>query len=491
MRKALVLVLSCFVAALPLAPTTAIAAAKCAKANHPGGEWRSFGHDLQNTRWQDAKQVPTPDDLLTRLPKWTLSISEAGATGSFQSTPVVADGCLFVGTNQGWIIAANADTGEVVWTRSLPSSDLLAGLSGGVFSVTVEAGKVFALVSALGAPSAVALDQGTGKVLWKTTVSKENGAYTNASPVVIDDMLFMGISGPEDGPQKRRHPGGYAIIDIDTGELITREYTVPEKDDARGEKGASLWGTAVYDPETGFVYDGTGQPANKDREHSRSNAIIKINFNKGPGFAEIVDSYHGDYDDRTDVDFGASPTMFKNKKGDALVAVLQKSGKLHAVYADTMEQAWWLRLSDPLALGNTSTGATDGKSFFVAANTQSGPPAVNDFLFGASAEEKLPNPGYLYSINVNNGAINWRMPIAGGVEYHLISGAGDVVYVVTTHGLVLGFNKADGLPVFARSLTTDAGDACVNLSSGAIIARNTVYAVCDVGAAGSGWIVAY
>jgi outer membrane protein assembly factor BamB len=489
MKKILSAVVACLVGAALLAPSSALAAGKCAKDSHPGGDWRSFGYDLQNSRWQDAKQVPTPDDLLTRLPKWTLSIADAGATGNFQSTPVVADGCLYVGTNQGWIIAANADTGEVVWAENVPSSDLLAGLSGGVFSLTVDSGKVFALVSANEAPTAVALDQYTGKVLWKNTVSKEKGAYTNASPVVIGDLLFMGLSGPED-VEKAPHPGGYAILDKDTGELITREYTINQKDQSRGQFGASLWGTGVYDPKTGFIYDGTGQPANKAREHSHSNAIVKINLNKGPGFAEIVDSYHGDFDDRQDVDFGASPTLLRNKRGDALIAVLQKSGKLHAVYADTMEQAWWVRLSDPLALGNTSTGATDGNSFYVAGNTQSGPP-TNDFLFGGSAEEKLPNPGYLYSINVNNGAVNWKTPIAGGVEYHLISGAGDVVYVVTTHGLLLGLNKADGLPVFVRSLSADTQDGCVNLSSGAIVARNTVYAVCDVGGAGSGWIVAY
>lgn len=490
MKRVLCSVLACALGASLLVPATAQAAAQCAKADHPGGEWRSFGHDLQNTRWQDAKKVPTADDLLTRLPKWSLSVTEAGAAGNLQSTPVVADGCLFAATNAGWVIAANADTGDVVWTQNVPASPLLAGLSGGVFSLTVDDGKVFALVSANGAPTAVTLDQHNGKVIWRNTVSKEEGAYTNASPVVIGDYLFMGISGPED-VQKPPHPGGYAILDKDTGELVVRKYTIDKKDQARGQYGGSLWGTAAYDPKTGFVFDGTGQPANKAMEHSRTNALLKIDFNPGSNFAEIVDSYHGDYDNRTDVDFGASPTLVKNKKGDTLVIAQQKSGKLHAVYADTMEQAWWFKTSDALALGNTATGTTDGKTFYIAGNTQTGAPAVNDLIFGADPVEKAPNPGYLYAFDVNNGKVKWKTPIAGGVEYHLLSGAGDIVYIVTTHGLVLGFNRSDGTPVFARSLTTDAGDPCVNLSSGAIIARNTIYAVCDVGAVGSGAIVAY
>lgn len=491
MKRPLAVIAVMTFAATLAVPLPARAAAECAASAHKGGEWRSFGHDLQNTRWQDAKEVPTADDLLTRLPKWSLTIAEAGATGGFQSTPVVADGCIYAGTNTGWIIAANADTGEVVWTQELTSSPLLAGLSGGVFSLTVEDGKVFALVSTLDSPYAAALDQRSGKVLWNTVVSKETGAYTNASPVVIGDMLFMGISGPED-IEDGIHPGGYALLDTDTGKIITRRYTITPADQRRGHFGGSLWGTAVYDPRTGHVFDGTGQPANKAREHTRSNAIVKIDVDRrSPKFAEVVNWYHGDWDNRRDVDFGASPTMFKDENGETIVAVLQKSGKLHAVYADSMEQAWWAQLSDAYALGNTATGATDGNAFFVTANTQTGAPSHNDLLFGGSLEDKLPNPGYLYSFDLTTGVLNWRMPVAGGVEYHLISGAGEIVYVVTTHGLLLGFNTEDGTPVFVRSLTTDAGDPCVNLSSGAIIARNTIYAVCDVAAVGAGAIVAY
>lgn len=488
MKKILSAVVACLVGAALLAPSSALAAAKCAKPNHPGGEWRSFGHDLQNTRWQSAKQVPTSDDLMTRLPKWSLSITDAGATGNFQSTPVVADGCLYAATNAGWVIAANADTGELVWSNSVSESE--GGLLAGMFSLTVQDGKVFGINGVNGAPEAVALDQDTGRVLWRTVVTKDEGAYSNASPVIVGDKFFMGISGPED-ISKGKHPGGYAILDTDTGKVITRKYTINDADQKRKQWGASLWATAALDPKTGFLFDGTGQPANKAAEHSRTNAIIKIDFNEGPNFAEIVDEYHGDFDNYVDVDFGASPTLVKNKKGESLIIAQQKSGKLHAIYADTMEQAWWYKTSDGLALGNTATGATDGKTFYVPGNTQTDAPNVNDLLFGADPVQKAPNPGYMYAFNVNDGSVKWKTPIADGVEYHLVAGAGDLVYLVANHGLVLGFDTATGAPLFTRSLTTDAGDACVNLSSGAIVARNTVYAVCDIGAVGSGAIVAY
>ncbi|MEA2462015.1 MAG: hypothetical protein QOH90_2192, partial [Actinomycetota bacterium] len=347
-------------------------------------------------------------------------------------------------------------------------------------SLAVKDGRVFANVSANGSPYAAALDQNTGKILWKTVVAKGGDAYTNSSVALIDGMLFIGISGPEDVGAKVRHPGGFALLDPANGKIITRVYTIKKHENDQGLKGASFWGTPVYDPKTGYMFDGTGQPANKAKESSLSNALVKVDVNrKHSSFAKIVDYYHGDYDEGADLDFGGSPTMFKDKKGNLIIGALQKSGRYHAVYADDMEQAWWARLGDPLALGNAGTGATDGKAVYVAASGQT------------DVEAREPNPGYLYSLSTTNGAVNWKTPIASGVDYHLISTAGGIVYVVTTHGLLLGLNAQDGLPVVARSLSVDAHEPCVNLSSGAIVARHTIYAVCDVAANGLGYVVAY
>lgn len=472
---------------------TAQAAPGCAKPDHPGGDWPTFGLDAGNSRHQANEKEITADTAAMITPQWRFSIASAEADGNFQSTPVVADGCVFAGTNTGWLFALNADTGEIVWKRSLSSDDPygLAGLSGGVFSLGVGDGRVYANVTALGSPYTIALDQKTGAILWRTIVTKDEGSYTNSSVALIDDMVFIGISGPEDSDRKVRHPGGWALLDAKSGRLIGRWYTINEKDDKRGQQGASLWATPVYDAATGYIFDGTGQPANKDAEHSLTNSILKIDVERRrKTFGKIVDYYKGDYDERVDVDFGGSPTMFRNENGDKLVGELQKSGRFHAVYADTMEQAWWQRLSDPIALGNSATGAYDGKAIYIPATASTDPGRVA--IGGGNVPAREPSPGYLYALDPSTGAIKWRVPTGDGVEYHLVTVAGGVVYLVTTHGLLLGFDAENGLPVAARSLSADtAADACANLSSGAIVARNMIYAVCDVGAAGTGWLVAY
>ncbi|MEA2451716.1 MAG: hypothetical protein QOG04_426 [Actinomycetota bacterium] len=477
MRKIGLLAIVALLASAMLVPTTAKAAAQCAKANDPGGDWAQFGHDPEGTRWQDAKATPTADELLTRMPKWTFSVADGAGDGNFQSSPTIAYGCLFAGTNTGWIFGLNADTGELVWKTNLKSDDPYGvGLSGGVFSLLAARGKIYANVTALGSPYVAALDAKTGKILWKTIVSKEATAYTNSSPVIINGMIFMGISGPEDGPDEGRHPGGYAFVDADTGKLILRRWLASPKEDRRGQKGVSIWSTPVYDAETGYAYMGTGQPANKASEHPLSNSVIKLDMKPGRStFGEVVDTYKGDYDDGADVDFGGSPTLTEDKDGNKIIGILQKSGKFHAIYADTMTQAWWARLASPDALGNAGSPASDGKSIFVAGDTN----------------PQGGSPGYLYSFDITTGAQNWATPIGGGVDYHLIAGAGDVVYMITTHGALIGLNKADGTPVFVRSVAADSQDACANLSSGPAVARNTIYAVCDIGGAGTGWIIAY
>ena len=75
------------------APAARAAAAPpgCASAESPGGEWRSYGHDLANTRNQDHERAISDQDAATLAPAWTFSSSGAGGSGDFTGTPAVAD----------------------------------------------------------------------------------------------------------------------------------------------------------------------------------------------------------------------------------------------------------------------------------------------------------------------------------------------------------------------------------------------------------------
>lgn len=452
-----------------------------------GGDWPAFGHDASNTHNQPLEDQISPATAYSLTPRWRFSLASAGATGGFQSVPIVADGCVYVGTNTGWVLSLNADTGEVVWAEELASDPLLAGLSGGIFSVAVHQGRVFANVSASGSPYAAALSQETGEVLWSTVVDEDPASYTNSSVQIVDGMVFIGISGPEDGPDDRRHPGGFALLNPATGDVLKRTWPVSLDEDARGIKGGSMWGTPVWDPETGFMYDGTGQPANKAREARHSNALIKVDVDRDrETFGDVVGYYKGQLDEGQDVDFGGSPTMFRDADGNLLVGALQKSGVFHAAFADTMDQAWWRRLAEPIALGSSGSAGNDGDNVYVATSFGTG-----RYRTGILQTEGETHPGAIFSLRAHDGALNWRLPHAGVIDYHPIALANGVVYMVTNHGILLGVNADTGRPVLARPMALDVGDACLNLSGGASIARHTVFAHCDTGVVGGGWLVAY
>src|SRR3712207_7695322 len=51
----------------------------------------------------------------------------------------VANGCLYAGTGKGFVFALNADTGELVWKKQLPTRTAsLAYASGRVFATVAD-----------------------------------------------------------------------------------------------------------------------------------------------------------------------------------------------------------------------------------------------------------------------------------------------------------------------------------------------------------------
>lgn len=480
--------------------------ARCANPRHPGGDWPSYGQNLSNTRAQDREKKIDPSNLASLAPAWSFTATAEGGAGSFQTTPVVAEGCVYMTTGAGHIYALNADSGKLVWKGRYAKTVEGVCCGSTLFAPTVKNGVLYVNVArnpeTAGrgkGPFALAIDAHTGKVIWQSeSVATEPGAYTNTSVVLFDGLLFFGISGAEGG---HHDVGGFALLDAKTGEILKRTHTVPKKDFKKGFGGGSIWATAAVDTKTRYAYVGTGQPTSPKYEHERINAIVKIDLDRSRRtFGEIVDSYKGTPDSRahgqkpcretpddvpphatcvyTDVDFGASPTLLRDSRGNKIVVEYQKSGVLHAAYADTMEKAWDALLA-PFghAPGNYTSTATDGKS-----------------VFGAGTY-----PGQAFSIDKDFGGYNWAAPVGTLFGANPMSYANGVVYHADGKGILHAWDAATGAPLMHRPMGLDAGGPCLNVGGGVAIARNTVYAVC--GEQGvtffgpsevpTGWVIAY
>ncbi|MEA2451352.1 MAG: hypothetical protein QOG04_62 [Actinomycetota bacterium] len=491
MKKLLGVATALVLAGSLLAVPPASAKGGCA-AGDKGGEWTNFGADLQNSRSQPLEKKIGPAEAPHLEAGWMFSITANGGDGNFQSTPAIVDGCVYAGTSTGWVFAINADTGKMVW--KIKAGD--GSISNGIFGLAVTRGKVLANVSSPKGPFAVGIDQETGKQVWKSPVlDKQEGAWTNASAKVYEDKLFFGMSGPEG---EVGYQGKFAILDVDSGKVLRITDVISDKEIKDGYGGGGIWSTPAIDGASGFAYVGTSNPYGP-KEHHFTNSIVKIDLNfNSKRFGEIVDSYHGDVDQyypgaailadspactagppttvdyptcgQIDLDFGSSPTLYPNSEGRLIVAALQKSGVVHAAYADNMEKAWSTVVGAPCALCNVSSVAFDGKDTVFAA----GSPGSN-----------------VFGLNADTGTYKWAAPVADGTHYEPLSYANGVLYTVDTKGFLDTYDTSLGAPAFSRPMSADVGDACTSLSGGVAIARNQVYATCDLGANGGGWLIGY
>ena len=496
-------------ATVPSAPraTAAVAAAKCAKESHPGGEWRTYGHDSTNTRNQKREKKIDTVAAATLRPAFSFSARDAGGSGDFTGTPVVADGCIFVASNDGWVFASNADTGRKVWARKVPG--------GGINStVAVHKGRVYAATSRSGSPSVVALSQATGKVLWRRQIDKQPGSDVYGSPVIHNDVLMIGVSGgsAELGDEADRYAfqGSFVLIEVGRdrpkppGTILRKTWTI-RKPDANPAKpknnfaGGAVWSTPAINHKTGMAYVGTGNPFRPQAEHKHTNALIKVDLNRGHRtFGKIVDAAKGDIDEYVpgfselpcydipgnpapyypqgigecgdlDMDIGASPNLFRKGK-KLLVGVGQKSGVYHVWNAKTLKPAWKSIVGPPSAVGGiVGSTAFDKGSIY-------GPITIG---------------GYAWSINRNGGTPQWAMPIADGAHWgNPVSTANGVVYTADLAGNLNAFDAATGVPVLKFPMGPSAGGPTPSWG-GVAVARNTVYAAVGITGLPNGYVVAF
>jgi polyvinyl alcohol dehydrogenase (cytochrome) len=484
------------------ASATRAASVPCSAGPSPGGDWPMYGHDLANTRTQRSESTLGPRRAATLGPVWrydTGTPSKVLALVDLDITPVIARGCVFVADGGGNVVALDADSGRRIWRRHFDVSATLSNI--GVFtgSPFVDGDRVIVVVDELGGPYVVALDIATGAIRWRSVpINTYRGSYSHASPVVHDGVVFIGFSVPEGDPAAQ---GGFALLDAHSGRILAHTYTVPESEWGAGGAGGGIWSTPAIDPTGGYAYFGSGNPFSKQMEHDRTNAILKVDVDRGrPTFGEVVASYKGEIDQaiplvkqvatptckllpenppaivplppflldlnqardsygcaQLDLDFGGSANLFAGRDGRLLVGELQKSGVYHVVNAADMSRSRRVGLGVSCLLCNGSSTAYDPRTRTTFA---------------------IVTPGSsMVSFRPTHGGLRWISPIGDPVHYQPPAVADGVVYTLDSNGFLDAFDQRSGLPVLRRPLTLDgAADAIGAVASGGVaIANHTVY----------------
>ncbi len=229
-------------------------------AQGAGANWPTYGGDHSAWRYSRLHQITT-DNVSNLVPVWAFQTGDY--ENGLQVTPIVVGGVMYVSTSRNRVFALNATTGDLLWRYDYNP------VQGSIFGnqnrgVAIGHGLVF-----MGTADSylVALDQKTGKEVWKVAVQdlQQCGCNITGAPLVVKDKVVVGGTGGD-----LAHRGSLSAFDAKTGRLAWRFFTTagpgdPGHDTWSGDSwkygGGAPWMTGSYDPELDLLFWGTGNAA--------------------------------------------------------------------------------------------------------------------------------------------------------------------------------------------------------------------------------------
>jgi len=275
MKKSLGLVLIIAVAGVMLAQQRAkriddAALRAAGKTEATGSEWITYGGNYAETRFSPLKQITSEN--VSRLGLAWSTETESPAGGRVEVTPLVSNGVMYASLAWDVIIALDARTGKTKWRwdPEIPRQHIADLCCGPVNrGVALYKGRVYA---GLLDGTVVALDQETGKVVWRVKDTFNDDTTLTAAIRIVKGKVIVGSAGAEQAVR-----GYFSAYDAETGKRIWRFFTVPGDPSKPFEHpelamaaktwtgewwkmggGGTVWDGMAYDPDADLLYIGTG-----------------------------------------------------------------------------------------------------------------------------------------------------------------------------------------------------------------------------------------
>lgn len=378
---------SLLLAALTLAgcvhsPSSGSEATTKIRAQEPSSNWPSYGRDYSNQRFSPLARINRAN-VNQLAPAWSYN---SGIKATFQATPIVVDGVMYLSLPFNHVVALDAASGRQLWRYEHQRREWKLCCGPANRGVAVSDGKVF-----IGTVDArlLALDARTGELLWDIDVVDENvstekieslnkldpfsgkkisggtGIGISMAPVVYHGKVIVGITGVgyglhidsprEDAPLgavigvagEYGRPGFLAAFDINSGKRVWQFDTIP----AQGWEGD-------YSPST---LDGV--PLNRDIAAEKSRAPQHADaWRHGGGSAWTTPAidpklgllYFGTGNPSPQMDDITRPG--DNLYSVSLVALEADTGKLRWHYQQVPHDIWGYDLASPPVLFELKRG---------------------------------------------------------------------------------------------------------------------------------------
>jgi len=257
-----------------------------AQSGAQGGEWRTYGGDLGNTRYAPLDQINAANfDKLEVA--WRFKTDNLGPRPetNLESTPLMVNGVLYstAGTRRD-VVAVDARTGELLWVhgekegrrgdvapRKLSGRGLAYWTDGreerilyvtaGYRLVALDA-KTGSRISSFGTDGVVDLKLGDDQEI--DPMNGEIGLH--AAPVVAGDVVIVGAAHKAgDIPKSKANVKGFVRgFDVRTGKRLWIFHTIPkpgefgydtwENDSADYTGNTGVWGQISVDEQLGMAY---------------------------------------------------------------------------------------------------------------------------------------------------------------------------------------------------------------------------------------------
>jgi len=217
------------------------------------GSWPFIGGGITNTRNAANEHLINVGNAPRLAPKWLTVVR-----GVQQETPVSDGETLFVANAQGGLFWIDQETGEIL--REIDVKDVLEtpGISPRGLAVTSNA----VVFGTRNKPLVAAIDKSSGALLWKAAIDAHPMASVTQPPIIHGGRVYVGTSGLGEEVQATYgsyeeccvYRGSAVALNESTGEIIWKTYTVPE-----GFAGGSIWSrTPSIDEKRNTLYMTTG-----------------------------------------------------------------------------------------------------------------------------------------------------------------------------------------------------------------------------------------
>lgn len=332
------------------------------------GDWPAYGRDRGGERYSPLTGI-NRGNVRRLAPAWEYSTGEAAVklmqSVSFEATPLVFDGTLYLSTPLGRVIALEAETGRARWVTDLqvkpisfgdftnrgvalwadPGAHASAPCALRVIVATVDA-RLNALDARDGKPCA---DFGTAgsvdlsRALRNAPYEKEEYEATSP-PAIVNGLIVVG-SAVADNNRSDAASGEVRGYDAKTGTLRWTWDPIPQDStdpgwrtwvgpDAHRTGAANAWSVIAVDSARGLVFVPTGSASpdyfggNRKGENRYANSIVALRAETGA----VVWHFQTVHHDLWDYDNASPPALTSIVRNGRRVDVVLQTGKIGMLY---------------------------------------------------------------------------------------------------------------------------------------------------------------